>query len=76
MPHVIVKMYSGKTDEQKTKLAEEITKVLVAVNGNKETSISVDIQDIEREDWVENVYKKDILPKMDKLVKKPGYNPL
>lgn len=38
MFHVIDKMYSGRSDEQKTKLAEEITKeAFMKVSGNQKT---------------------------------------
>lgn len=76
MPHVMVKMLSGRTDEQKTRLAEEITKVVMNITGNQEQSVSVSIEDVEQRDWTEKVYKNDILSNWDKLYKKPGYNPL
>ena len=41
-----------------------------------ETSVSVSIEDVEPDDWVEKVYKPDIIGEPDKLYKKPGYNPL
>jgi 4-oxalocrotonate tautomerase len=75
MPHVIVKMLEGRTDEQKTRLAEEITKVIMNITGNKEQAVSVSIEDVEGSDWTEKVYKPDILSSWDKLYKKPGYNP-
>jgi hypothetical protein len=34
MPHVIVKMHSGRTEAQKKKLAEEVTKAVMASTGN------------------------------------------
>jgi 4-oxalocrotonate tautomerase len=34
MPHVIVKMYPGRTEEQKKKLAEEVAKAVMASTGN------------------------------------------
>lgn len=76
MPHIIVKMISGRSDELKTKLAEEITKVVMKATGNKEEDVSVSIEDVAQNDWTEKVYKVDIAPQMDKLYKKPGYNPL
>lgn len=76
MPHVIVKMISGRSDELKTKLVEDITKVVMKATGNKEEAVSVSIEDIAPNDWAEKVYKVDIAPNMDKLYKKPGYNPL
>ncbi|MBW1790463.1 MAG: tautomerase family protein [Deltaproteobacteria bacterium] len=75
MPHVIVKLYPGRTEEQKKQLAEAITRSVVEIAGCKEASVSVAIQEIEESEWAETVYKPDILDNEDKLVKKPGYNP-
>jgi 4-oxalocrotonate tautomerase len=41
-----------------------------------EQAVSVAIEDIEPQDWVEQVYRPDILGHPDKLFKKPGYDPL
>lgn len=76
MPHVIVKMLSGRSDEQKQQLANEITKVVMKQIGNTEEAVSVTIEDIEQKDWTDKVYKPDIAGNWDKLYKKPGYNPL
>ncbi|MCB2189440.1 MAG: tautomerase family protein [Deltaproteobacteria bacterium] len=76
MPHVSVKMYPGRTPEQKARLAEAMVRDLVEIVGAAEDSISVTIEDVAPEDWVEKVYKPDILPQGDKLFKKPGYDPL
>ena len=76
MPHVIVKMLTGRTEEQKKRLAEEITKVVMNITGNQEQSVYVSIEDIKQGDWTEKVYKPDIAGNWDKLYKKPGYNPL
>lgn len=76
MPHVIVKMLSGRSDELKAQLAEEITKVVMKLTGNTEQAVSVGIEDVKQSDWTEKVYKPDIADKWDKLYKKPGYNPL
>jgi 4-oxalocrotonate tautomerase len=76
MPHVIVKLYSGRSEPQKAKLAEQITKAVMAGVQCAEASVSVSIEDVEPGDWVETVYKPDIIGKPDTLYKKPGYNPL
>ena len=76
MPHVIVKPYSGKSEQQKSKIAEEITKAVMAAANCAEKTVSVSIEDVEPDHWVEKVYKPDIVDKWDKLYKKPGYNPL
>lgn len=75
MPHVIIKMYPGRTEEQKVKLTEAITQSVVDIAGTSEEHVSIDIQEITPEDWAESVYKEEILPKLDELAKKPGYNP-
>ncbi|PSC04120.1 4-oxalocrotonate tautomerase [Alsobacter soli] len=76
MPHVIVKLYPGRTEEQKQQLADEITKAVMAAAGSAERSISVSIEDVPAEDWAEKVYRPDIMERPDILYKKPGYNPL
>jgi 4-oxalocrotonate tautomerase len=76
MPHVIVKLLSGRSEAQKARIADEVTKAVMASTGNGADAVSVAIEDVERGDWVEAVYKPDILGKPDKIYKKPGYNPL
>jgi 4-oxalocrotonate tautomerase len=75
MPHVIVKLYPGRSEQQKTRLAEEIVKAVVANAKCEEKSVSVAIDEIKPEDWAEDVYRPDILVNQDRLYKKPGYNP-
>lgn len=76
MPHVIIKLYAGKSEQQKSKLAEEVTKAVMVGAQCGEHSVSVSIEDIDPSDWTEQVYKPDILGHPDTLFKKPGYNPL
>ena len=75
MPHVIVKLLPGRSEQQKTRLAEKIVKDVVAIAQCEEKSVSVAIAEIKPEDWAEKVYKPDILDSPEKLYKKPGYNP-
>ncbi len=74
MPHVIVKLYPGRSEQQKIRLAEEIAKVVIANSKCEEESVSVAIEEIKPEDWAEKVYKADILNQPEKLYKKPGYS--
>lgn len=76
MPHIIVKMYSGRSEEQKQKLAEAVTKAVMASTGNGEEAVSVSIEDVAPSDWTEKVYKPDIENGSGKLYKRPGYGPL
>ena len=75
MPHVIVKLYSGRTDQQKTRLAELVTKAIMEGASCGEAAVSVAIEDVAPDDWGDKVYKPDIAAKQDKLYKKPGYSP-
>jgi len=75
MPHVIVKLYPGRSEEQKIKLADEIVKDVVAIAQCDEKSVSVSFEEIEKENWAEKVYKPDILNGKGRLYKEPGYNP-
>jgi phenylpyruvate tautomerase PptA (4-oxalocrotonate tautomerase family) len=52
MPHVIVKLYSGRRDKEKSRLAEEITKAVMTTLKYGDESASVGIEDVKPEDWV------------------------
>lgn len=73
MPHVIVKLWPGKSDQLKRKLAEEITEaVMHTLNYGKE-SVSVGFEEIASKDWMTKVYAPDIEAKAGTIYKKPGY---
>jgi 4-oxalocrotonate tautomerase len=75
MPHVIVKLYKGRSEEVKMKLAKEIVKNVTAVAGCEEKVVSVAFEEYDPSEWPQKVYKPDILEKKESLVIKPGYNP-
>ena len=75
MPHVIIKMYAGRTEEQKKKLVKAITDSIVKIVDADEKYVSIAVEDINPKDWAEKVYRPDILEKQNTLYKKPGYNP-
>lgn len=74
MPHVIVKLWPGRSEQEKVALAEAIVEDVVDIIGSGEDSISVAIEEVESSDWEEKVYKPDILDKQESLYKKPGYS--
>ena len=49
MPHVIVKLWSGKSDKQKTRLAEEITKAVMTTLNYGEELVSVAMEEYRAE---------------------------
>jgi 4-oxalocrotonate tautomerase len=73
MPHVIVKLWPGKSEQQKERLAEKITRDVMDVFHYGEESVSVGFEEISSKDWKERVYKPDINDKWDTIYKKPGY---
>jgi 4-oxalocrotonate tautomerase len=73
MPHIIVKIYPGRTEQQKKQLTDAIVKDVVAFAGVDESSVSVAIEEIPPAEWTEKVYTPDIQKNWDKLYKKPGY---
>lgn len=74
MPHVIVKLWPGKSEEQKAHLAEATTRDVVDILKCGEDSVSVAVEEIKSQDWVERVYRPDIKNNWAKLYKKPGYD--
>lgn len=73
MPHVIVKLWPGKSEQQKTRLAEKITKDVMEVLNYGDESVSVAMEEIKPQDWADKVYKPDIVNNPEKLYKRPGY---
>ncbi len=74
MPHVIVKLWPGKTQQQKQRLADAITRDVMDELDYGEESVSVAFEEISPQDWKDKVYKPDIVDQPDKLFKKPGYS--
>ena len=74
MPHVIVKLWPGKSEKQKNRLAEAIIKNVMDILHYGEESVSVAMEEVKSQDWKEKVYKPDIQKNWDKLYKQPGYD--
>ena len=74
MPHVIVKLWPGKSEQQKTRLAEAITKDVMDILHYGEESVSVAMEEVKPQDWAQKVYKPDIQDQWNGLYKKPGYD--
>ena len=73
MPHIVVKLYPGKTDEQKNELTRKLVDVFMTTLGSSEASLSVGIEEYDPKDWKEQVVGPYIEGKMGTLTKKPGY---
>lgn len=73
MPHVEIKCYPGRSEEQKKNCAEAVTKAISETMGCDASSVSIAIKEIEKDDWKVKVWDKEIAPEMNGLYKKPGY---
>ena len=51
MPHVVIKLYSGKSERQKQALAQAVTKAVMSALNYGEESVSVGIEDVEDIIW-------------------------
>ncbi|HET9376255.1 MAG TPA: tautomerase family protein [Chthoniobacterales bacterium] len=74
MPHVVVKLFAGSSEQRKSRLAAQLVKDLTAILNWGEESISVAIEEIKAGDWAEKVYNAEIAPNWEELYKKPAYN--
>lgn len=74
MPHISVKLFPGRSEAVKQRLADAIVKDVVDIVGCDEASVSVTIEDVSTGAWKEKVFEPDIRAKKDLLYKKPGYS--
>jgi 4-oxalocrotonate tautomerase len=74
MPHVVVKLWPGKSEQQKKRLAQEITQAVMTTLSYGEESVSVGIEEVDAKDWMEKVYNPEIRVKPKTIYKKPGYD--
>ncbi len=74
MPHAIVKLWPGESEEQKARLAQAIAKDIMDILHYGPDSVSVAVEEVSSADWAEKVFKPDIQENWEKLYKKPGYD--
>ena len=72
MPHVVVKLWPGRNDEIKTNLAQKIANVVSEELKVDIGDVSVGFEEVNRYDWGEQVYKKEIKDN-ENIYFKPDY---
>lgn len=75
MPHVIVKLWPGKSEAQKRDLTAAIVRETSRILNYGEDAVSVGIEEVQPNDWTTRVYEPDIQNKWSTLAKEPGYGP-
>lgn len=75
MPHVIVKLWPGKSAEQKQRLSDIITNGVMDELGYGPDAVSVAFEEVPPGRWTQQVYEPDIRGRWAQLTKQPGYGP-
>ena len=73
MPHIVVKLWPGRSEEQKQALAHRVTEAVMETMDASEASVSVAMEEISPAEWPQAVYKPEIHDQWEALYKKPGY---
>lgn len=73
MPHVEIKCFPGRTEEQKRLCAEKVAENIAEILGCNTSSVSVAIKEVSEDNWKEKVWDAYITPDEKYLYKKPGY---
>lgn len=58
MPHIAIKMYPGRSEELKKEIAVKTRDFLAREIGMEEKFFSVSVEDIEKDQWQEEVVDK------------------
>jgi 4-oxalocrotonate tautomerase len=75
MPHVIVKIVPGKSPEQLRRLTDLILRDVTDVLRVDEALVSVAVEQVAPEAWMDTVFTPDIAGNAASLTKRPGYGP-
>lgn len=70
MPHINIKMYPGRSEEVKAKLAKHTKEFMVKELEMDEKFISVSVEDIDKEKWQSEVMDKI---KDEELYERPNF---
>jgi len=73
MPHVVVKLWPGRSEQQKRRLTDAIVADVTEILRDGEESVSVAFEEVAPEEWAEKVYRPDIVDGAERLTRKPGY---
>ncbi|VWX54617.1 tautomerase family protein [Novosphingobium sp. 9U] len=75
MPHVIVKLWPGKSEAQKRDLSAAIVEQVTRILDYGEDAVSVGFDEVAPSEWSARVYEPAVQGKWGTLYKRPGYGP-
>jgi 4-oxalocrotonate tautomerase len=73
VPHIIVKLWPGQSDEQKHKLSDAIVRDVTSILNYGDQSVSVGFDEVSPQDWEPDVFRRYILKKLSTLTRVSGY---
>ncbi|NBE93214.1 hypothetical protein FE391_36515 [Nonomuraea sp. KC401] len=74
MPHVTIQHFPlDLAPEQKRRLADALTAVVVEQLGTYEGAVSIALEPVDPDDWAATVYEPRIAARPDLLIKAPEY---
>jgi 4-oxalocrotonate tautomerase len=73
MPHINIKHFPSLTSEQQTELVVALTKIVTEIIGCDEGAISIALEPIAKDIWIETVYIPEIINRKELLCKFPNY---
>lgn len=72
MPHIVIKLWPGRDEQVKSNLAKKVADAVVEELKVDIGDVSIAIEEVNRGDWGEQVYKKEIKDNLNLYVK-PDY---
>ena len=75
MPHIIVKLAQGRSEAVKQELADRLAVTMMEILAIDTEAISVAVEDVPADNWMQQVYGPDIEAAAERLLKRPGYGP-
>lgn len=76
MPHVIVKLWPGKSDAQKRDLTDAIVRDVTSILDYGDDAVSVGLEEVAPDEWTARVYEPDIRSKWETLLKSGATAPV
>jgi 4-oxalocrotonate tautomerase len=73
MPHIIIKMFPGRNNEQKKELTERVVRSVEEALGSQRRDISVSIVEVDPGEWDEKVVRPDLAETEGEVTRMPGY---
>lgn len=72
MPHIVVKMYPGRTEEMKSSMVRALVEAASDALNAPQDWFTIGVEEVSPENWEEQVAKPEIMGKADTLYFRNG----